>query len=210
MSVSVGRLESPARLVPGLPPTGDLADVWLAHGLASLLALTDRPEAIDDGGDLDACRRAIVFAALALEARLNTVLHCCDPAERHALGHLAPAEKFRLAPRLLAELSAEAEDAALCELVVEVFGARDALVGANGGDRPVDPALARAIVEESARICTFLASLVQGIPTATAVEVRTQVSALARRSQRLSVGEPVRLPQWDWDWDEFPPNLVGS
>ena len=208
--MSSARLENPAHVVAGLPPEGDLADIWLGHALRCLVALGDEAHEPTDGGELDASRRAIVFAALALEARLNSVLRCCDPEERHALGHLAPAEKFRLAPRLLAELSAEAEDAALCDLFVEVFGARDSLVGANGGERPLDPAFARAIVEESARICTFLASLVEGIPTATAVQVRAEVSALAKRSERLSAGEPVRLPQWEWDWDEFPPNLVGS
>lgn len=210
MAVSLARLECPAQVVPGLPPAGDLADIWLAHALASLLEVSGRPEAVDDSGDRDACRRAIVFAALALETRLNAALQCCDPAERHALGQLAPAEKFRLAPRLLAELGAEAEDAALSALVVEVFGARDALVGANGGDRPLDPALARAIVEESARICTFLASLVHGMPTATAAQVRSEVAALAARSERLAGDAPVELPRWEWDWDEFPPNLVGS
>lgn len=210
MSVFVAQLENPAHVVPGLPLEGDLADVWLGHALRSLVAVGDEVHAPSGEDELDACRRAIVFAALALEARLNSVLRCCDSEERHALAHLAPAEKFRLAPRLLAELSAEAEDAALCELVVEVFGARDALVGANGGARRVEPAFARAIVEESARICTFLASLVEGIPTATSVQVRAEVSALARRSERLSAGEPVRLPRWNWDWDEFPPNLVGS
>jgi hypothetical protein len=210
MSLSVARLENPAHVVPGLPLAGDLADIWLAHALASLLELTDEaPEGSADG-DVDACRRAVMFAALALEMRLNSVLHRCDPEERHALSHLAPAERFRLAPRLLAELSAEAEDAALCELVVEVFSTRDALVGANGTERPLDPAFARAIVEESARICTFLATLVHDVPTATAVQVRTEVSALAERSERLSAGEPVSLPHWDWDWDEFPPDLVGS
>jgi hypothetical protein len=210
MSVSFAQLENPAHVVPGLPFAGDLADVWLGHALRSLVALSDGVHEPSGEDELDLCRCSIVFAALALEARLNSVLRCCDPEERHALGHLAPAEKFRLAPRLLAELGAEAEDAALCELVVEVFGARDALVGANGGVRPVDPPFARAIVEETARICTFLASLVEGVPTATAVQVCAEVAALARRSERLRAGAPVRLPRWDWDWDEFPPNIVGS
>lgn|SRR5581483_8767008 len=203
MSVSVARPENPARIVPGLPDAGDLADVWLAQALASLLALSDGATE-----EHDTARCAIVFSALALEARLNSVLRCCDPEERHALGHLAPVEKFRLAPRLLAELNAAAEDAALCELVAEVFGARDALVDANGTpDRSLDAAFVRAIVEESARICLFLASLVPGAPTGTAVQVRAQAAALA---DRLSAHEPVGLPQWDWDWDEFPPNLIGS
>jgi hypothetical protein len=189
--------------------TSDLADHWLRHALGAVVALSDGTRAAD-GDDLDDSRLAIVFAALALEARLNNVLRCCDADERHALGRLAPAERFRLAPRLLAELGAEAEDAALCELVVEIFGARDGLVGANGGVRPVGPAFARAIVEETARICSFLASLVEGIPAAAAVRVREEVSALAERSEHLSAGEPVRLPRWEWEWDEFPPDLVGS
>ena len=190
--------------------TSDLADHWLGHALGAVVALGDEAREADGRDRLDDSRLAIVFAALALEARLNNVLHCCDADERHALERLAPAEKFRLAPRLLAELGAEAEDAALCELVVEIFAARDGLVGANGGARPVGPAFARAIVEESARICAFLASLVEGIPAATAVHVREEVSALAERSEHLSAGEPVRLPRWEWEWDEFPPDLIGS
>lgn len=220
MSVDVTALKDRAGVVPGLPVAADLADVWLGHALACLLeagGAADADEATRER--LDACRRAVVFAALALEARLNRVLRCCDPYERHAFADLAPAEKFRLAPRLLDELEFAAEDAALCALVVEVFKARDELVDADGasGGPPADVApplsagRARAIVEESGRICCFLATLTDDVPVATAQQVWRAAGALARRADGFPGGDAPSLPRWEWDGDdEFPPDLIGS
>ena len=199
---------------PQLVEGADLADGWLDDALGALAAAcdADRPDR------LDAARRAIVFAALALEARVNRVLACADPAEHDALAHLSPAERFRLAPRLLAHLEAAAEDAALCELVVEVFRARDELVDGDGVWHAADaterfsPNRARAIVEESARICCFLATLAETIPVVTAKHVWHAAGSLTEHADRLSAARAPALPRWDWDWDDdaFPPRLIGS
>jgi hypothetical protein len=246
MSAPVTHVNDGPGAISGLPGATDLADVWLGHGLVCLLDACGVPRAsradlLESGvdtpasglpaprpagdeevslpGGVDACRRAVVFAALALEARLNRVLARCDPEERQALGHLAPAEKFRLAPRLLDELKYAPEDAALCELVVEVFKARDELVEADGAPEGLpsepssrlSPSRARAIVEESAKICCFLATLTDEVPVDTAQQVWRTAGALQGRADSLSAGNPPSLPRWDWEWlDEFPPNLIGS
>lgn len=239
--MGVTSLTDPAGAAPGLPVAADLADLWSEHALACLLDACEVPQAtrtelIESGVDavgrevsvpravvdetlederLDACRRAVVFAALSLEARLNRVLSRCDPDERRALGRLSPAERFRLAPRLLDELERATENAALCELVEEVFRTRDELVDAQQEEAvapsPLGPARARGIVEESARVCCFLATLAEDVPVATAVQVWRSARALETRASRLSAGRAPGLPNWDWEWsDGFPPNLVGS
>lgn len=199
---------------PQLVEGADLADGWLEDALAALTASCDpgRPDR------LESARRSIAFAALALEARLNRVLACADPAEHDALAHLSPAERFRLAPRLLAHLEAAAEDAALCDLVVEVLRARDELVDGDGvwhavhGPARFSPARARTIVEESARICCFISTLAESIPAVTAKHVWHTAAALAGPADELSAERPPALPRWDWDWDDdaFPPRLIGS
>ena len=241
MAAGVTPMQNRVGAVPAIAIATDLADVWLGHALASLLEACGVPEETRDallvsGGvleqtlptpattdeaeeleRLDASRRAVVFAALALEARINRVLSRCDPEERLAFARLAPAQRFRLAPRLLDELEFAREDAALCDLVVEVFAARDELVDAHGAlTRPTaGPSVdrARAIVEESAKVCGFLATLTEDVRTGPARKAWTAAGLLAgaARGAHPSSGAPLGLPQWDWDWsDQFPPSLVGS
>lgn len=205
---------------------GDLADVWLDHALTCLFDACDLPEGEEVAARsttaerLDACRCALVFAALALEARLNRALRHCDAAESRAVAHLSPAEKFRLAPRLLGEFHSAAKDATLCDLVVEIFNVRDDLVEAGAssaealteGASEFSPSHARALVAASAKLCWFLAALVGEDEGGTARRVLEAADGLALRADLLSAGRAPSLPHWDWDWggEEFPPDLIGS
>lgn len=247
MSVGAGRVEKPMDVVPGMPDVVDLADVWLVHALACLLDACDVPETdrrrlVESGIDafepeilarstatdesvrlerLDACRRALVFAALALEARLNRVLRRCDAAEWRVVAHLAPVEKFRLALRPLAGPECATKDAELSDLVVQVFSGRDELVDADGptglaltdASSRFSPSRTRAIVEASAKICAFLATLTGGDESGTARLVWETAAALAQRADFLAVVRPSSSPRSDWGWNgfgDFPPDLTGS
>ena len=226
------RLEERVGSVAGAHDVADLADVWLLHALAALLdgwgvpeekrrELTAAPAA---GGEavrlehLDSCRTALVFAALAVEARLNRVLRSRDGAEWRTVAHLMPAERFRLAPRLLDELESATKDAELVPLVVKLFEYRDELVdaGESPGSALTDaealvrfgPSHARAMVEASAKVCAFLATLT-GEESGIAQLVQNAAEQLARQAHAL---EAV-APSWSFhevDWAEFPPDLVGS
>jgi hypothetical protein len=241
--VYVTRHEGPAGVPAELPVAADLADLWSAHALGCLLDACGVPrehraELIESGVDafecdvlppppivdevlpserLDACRRAVVFAALSLEARLNRLLSGCDPEERQALSRLSPAETFRLAPRLLDELERAQEDAALCALVEEVFNTRDELVDASVGAEAARPDLslfspdrARAIVEASAKVCCFLATLSEDVPATTAAQVWRSAQALEQRGASFSASRSPSIPDWYWRWsDEFPPDVIG-
>lgn len=243
MSVSVARLEDRLNVVPGLPGAADLADVWLVHALASLLDACDVPEAerrtlvasgLDSFRDdapagppgtpssarLDACRRALVFAALAVEARLNLALRQCDASEWRAVERLAPPERFRLTPRLLDELGSEADAVELRDLVAELFYLRDELVDAGGapGAALRDPsgqftaARARAMVEASANVCCLLAPLTAEPEGGTAQLIRRAAAALTRRAEQPPAESAPGSYRWDWDWGghDFPPNLIGA
>ena len=243
MAVRVARLEDRVGVVPGLPGAADLADAWLVHALACLLDACDVPEAdrrtlVASGVDsfrpdtearpdaaasparLDACRRALVFAALALEARLNRALRQSDASGWGAVARLAPAERFRLTPRLLDELGGEADGAELRGLVAELFYLRDELVDAGGspGAALRDPAAqftaarARAMVEASAEACCLLAPLTGEPETGTAQLVRRAAAALAHRAEHPPAESEPGSPRWDYDWgrDEFPPDLIGA
>lgn len=230
--------------MPGLPDAADLGDVWLAHALGCLLEacgvpLVDRLALIESGRDdfepddtasvlagdeasrlrrLDACRRALAFSALAVEARLNRVLRHLHADEWSALLRLSPAERFRLAPRLVDKLERGAEDAELCALVEQVFGAHDELVDAAGSveaafpPRPTrfSPSRARETVEASANLCCFLATLtgeVEGV----APLVRDAARALRARAGRVPLTYASAAARVDWDWGgDFPPDVIGS
>lgn len=241
----VERLEDRLGVAAGFPAPVDLADLWLLHALAHLLdacevPAPDRRELVESGIDagivpaeseatgeaaqlerLDASRLALVFGALAVEARLNRVLRRCDPSEWEAVAHLVPAEKFRLAPRLLAALASAPKHAALCDLAVELFAVRDELVDAAGlPDAALEvtssrfgPRRARVMVEASAKICGFLATLTDEDDSGTAGLVQKAAFALARRTDVLSLVRPLTAPHWDWEGNgdvDFPPDLIGS
>jgi hypothetical protein len=233
--------------VPGFPPPSDLADVWLVHALVRLLDAydipdTDRPDLIASvrnastveipvtsaaSGEarrlerLDAARLALVSAALAVEARMNTVLRHGDPAEWEAVAHLVPAERFRVAPRLLDRRESASKHEELCDLVDEIFRVRDELVDAAGEpcsalnvmSSRFSPSHARAMVEASARICHFLATLAEEQVGGTAELVRDVARAFdLRLDHRPKFIE--REPGWEWNWHldqlDFPPDIVGS
>lgn len=239
MSVRATRFEGRLGVMRGMPSAADLADLWLVHALTCLLDACDVPEperlklveaGIDDFeptisarstateeveqlARLDASSLAVVFATLALEARLNRVLRSCDAAEWQAVSHLTPAEKFRLAPRLLDELDSATKDAELCRLVVEVFDVRDELVDAGGSPRSefhLGPSVARAMVEASARVCSFLATLTGGDESGTALRTQHAAEALAHRADALALARSptasFRKRSSNGDAD-FPPDL---
>jgi hypothetical protein len=237
MSVSIPRLEDGIPLVPGMPEVSDLGDLWLVHALASLLDACGVPEAkrgklIESGIDpfrprrakraapdemtrlerLDSCRLAVVFAALALEARLNRILRSCNPVEWGTVAALTAPEKFGLSPQLLGRREYELEAEELFPLVVELFGVRDELV--DGGDAPdsvlrLGPSWARAMVEASARLCSFVAALTGEGESGTAKLVHHATEALERRADALALirspSRPHREPSED---DDFPLDLA--
>lgn len=245
MCARVVRPVTQVDVVPGIPSPADLADLWLVYALAYLLDACDVPagdrrELVASGIDpgilelagtagvtgeaqlerLNASRVALVFGALAVEARLNRVLKRGDPSELQAVAHLKPAQKFRLAPRLLGELDAMPNHAALCDLVDELFTLRNELVDAAGlpgaGSRETSSRFsashARALVEASAKACCFLATLAKE-DEGVAERVRDTVEALSHRADVLAVITPPTLPRWEWGWNQdadFPPDLVGS
>lgn len=244
LSLHTTRHEGLAGVVPGLSDAADLGDVWLAHALGCLLEacevpVVDRLALVESGRDefepdsaagapagdeasrlrrLDACRRAIAFSALAVEARLNRVLRRLHADEWSALLRLSPAERFRLAPRLLDELELAAEDAELCALVEQVFEAHDELVDAAGTVEAAfphpparfSPGRAREIVEASAGLCCFLATL-GGEVEGTAPLVRDAARALTARAGRVPLTYAAAGARGDWDWGgEFPPDVIGS
>ena len=168
---------------------------------------------------LDAARLALVSAALAVEARMNRVLRRGDPAEWEAIAHLVPAKKFRVAPRLLDAHESASKHEALCDLVEEIFRVRDELVDAAGQPGAAlnvmssrfSPSHARAMVEASAKICRFLATLGEEGDNATAELVRDVANGLQRR---LDFRSEVTVPSPDWEWStgdlDFPPDIIGS
>ena len=183
-------------------PTDDLADVWLAEALALWLDATE-------GEQRDAYGRSVVAAALAVEARVNRVLARCDDAERQALARLAPAERFRLAPRLLDDAEAAIEGAALADLVDDVFAVREGLVaGPSAVDREqevLDPVRARSLLAGSAAACGFLARLA-GEEPATARLVGDVVELGSRPAgTEAIIGWNGNSPD-----AEFPPDIIGS
>jgi hypothetical protein len=221
-------------------PSADLADCWLTRALTCLLDACgvpsgDRRTLIEHGVDefepestrrfgtadeatrlerLDACSLALVFAALALETRLNRVLRRCGSAEWQAIAHLTPPEKFRLAPRLLDGLEGAAKCAELHPLVVELFDVRDELVDAGGSPRlPLHfgPSIARAMVEASARVCAFLATLTGEDESVTARLTLRAAEALAPRADALRLIRSPSPPDQERASNgdaEFPPDLV--
>jgi hypothetical protein len=241
LSVQSTRHEDLAGVVPGLPGAADLADVWLGHALACLLDGCEVPEddraaLVEFGRDelesddtapdearqlrrLDACRSALALSALAVEARLNRVLRRCHAAEWSALLRLSPAERFRLAPRLLDELEWAARDAELSDLVEQVFAAHDELVDAAGSVGAAFPPTrsrfgpdrARDTVEASAELCCFLADLT-GEDEGAAPAVREAARALRSRAWRLSGAAPRRTEQELGlnGFGDFPPDVIGS
>ncbi len=239
MSVRATRFDGRLGVMRGMPAAVDLADLWLIHALTCLFDACDvseaeRLELIEAGIDdfepkitsrstaaqeaerlarLDACSLAVVFAALALEARLNRGLRSCDSAEWQAVSHLTPAEKFRLAPRLLDGLDSAAKGAELCRLVVEVFDVRDELVDAGGSPRSefhLGPSVARAMVEASAKVCSFLATLTGCDESGTALRTQKAAEALAHRADALALARPPTRPSRKQSSNgeaDFPPDL---
>ena len=213
----VMRFDDRIGAVPGMPRAADLADLWLAKALAFLLDACDVPasarrDLLDSGIDtlepeippasspaaekaqlerLDASRLALVLAELAVEARLNRVLRHCDAVEWQAIAHLAPAEKLRLAPQLLDDRRSSAKGADLYPLVDELVDVREALVEAGGWSTGsaarFGPSLACAMVEASAKICCFLASLTDEAESDTARIAQRAAETLVKRADALSL-----------------------
>ena len=172
---------------------------------------------------LDAARLAVVIGAMAVEARLNCVLKLRDRGDWSTLAHLVPLDKFGLAPKLLRGLHSVPEQSGLSRLAAELFELRAELVEAGVGpsaalevaDEPDPrflPGHARAMVEASATICAFLATLAGcDDETHTAELVQRAAGALAERAETCSIRGPI-APRRDWGWNDvdFPPDLVGS
>ena len=234
------RLDQRPGLLPGTPKIADLADLWLAKGLAQLLDACSVPEGarrdlLESGIDpaaldairgsgpvaeqaqldrLDASRLTLVFAELAVEARLNRVLRRHDPLEWKAIAHLATGEKFRLAPQLLGERGAAAMDAEFVPLVDELVEARNALAEAGewptGSPTRFGPSLACAMLGASARICSFLATLAGEDEGEIAGVALRAASALSKRADALSLFRFRDSPYYESspaDEVEFPPDL---
>ena len=240
MSVRVARLEDGIGLRLGMPDVADLADLWLVHAVAYLLDACDVPEPdrrklVESGRDvfeppimvksstadeaarlehLDACRLALEFATLAVEARLNGVLRRWNADEWRALAHLAPAEKFRLLPRLLDGNELAVRFAELSPLVDELFDVRDELVDAGGPPGSAlrfSPSRARAMVEASAKVCCVLETLIDDEERRTARLARRAAEALARRADALVLIKASSSTRIDRDPSsdiDFPPDLV--
>jgi hypothetical protein len=229
--------------IPGMPDPMDLADLWLVHALSWLLDACDVPVARRrlplEAGDLtfwlppngafdnarrcverlDASRLAVLFAALAVEARLDRLLRQRDPSDWPAVAHLATGEKFRLAPRLLDGSESLKADRRLCNLADELFTLRDELVDAVG--RPGEPLTAtspkfspsrtRAMVGTSARICDFLTSVAHEVKGGTARLVREAAEALAQRADAVSAGGSLSETELGWSEDiDFPPDFAAT
>jgi hypothetical protein len=234
------RVNDQVAVAAAVPFVGDLGDLWLAHALACLFhacqvsdadrirlleprAEGEPPPALEPAAAeeiaplerLDACRRAIVFAALAIESRLNRVLRGCGAVEQRVLAHVSPAEQFLLAPRLLGQPDSAAH-AALGDAVADVFATRGEL--ADAADGPLadarsrfSPTRACAVVEHGAAACRFLVTLTRDSDSGTAGVVVDAAAALAHRATELTVAELHRAADWDWDGlGDFPPNLIGS
>lgn len=226
--------------VPGVPEAADLADLWLTHALSCLLASCGVPASagralVEDGicdsepilvaesvdarlDRLDNARLAVLFAALAVEARVDRLLRNSDATDWPSIAHLAPPERIRLARRLLDGPEDAARDMELYKQAVDLFGLRDELVDAVG--RPgaalteraqeFGPVRVRATVEAGARLCEFLAALADERESRVATVVREAAETLTRRAAALSTGAP-SAAQAPWEWAvEFPPDLVGS
>ena len=249
MSRNVVPVEELAGSTPEFPVPVDLADEWLADALAFLLDACELPRtalrellepnahpAVPFGqaptplGDpaarrkrLDAARLAVVIGALAVEARLDRVLKLRDHGDWSTLAHLAPLEKFGLAPRLLRGVHSVPEQSGLSRFAAELFELRAELVEAGVGasaalevaDEPDPrflPSHARAMVEASAKICAFLATLSDRDETQTAHLVQRAAGALAQRAETCSIMRGPIAARRDWGWNDidFPPDVVGS
>lgn len=201
-----------------LEPTGHPA---LALGRAP--ALTDSPAA--RRRRLDAARLAVLIGALAVEARLNRVLKLRDPGDWSTLAHLVPYEKFALAPKLLRGVESVPDQSGLSRLAAELFELRADLVEAGvqasaaleAADEP-DPRFlpnhARVMVEASAKLCAFLATLAGRDPEVeTARLVQRAAAALSARAEACSVmsGPIAARREWAWGFEaDFPPDVGGS
>jgi hypothetical protein len=236
--------------MPEFPVPADLADEWLADALGYLLDacelprealgellgpaapaefLTRMPAPSDDPAArrkrLDAARLAVVIAALAVETRLNRVLKLRDPSDWSTMAHLAPLEKFQLAPRLLRDVESAPAHSGLSNLAFELLELRAELVdagvrptaGLETADEPdlrFMPRRARTMVVAGARICEFLATLAgRDDETGMARLVDQAAGTLDERAEACSLmGGPIPARR-DWGWDrdvEFPPDIVGS
>jgi hypothetical protein len=116
------------------------------------------------------------------------------------------------------------EQPGLSRLVAELFELRAELVEVGVGpsaalevaDEPdlrFLPGHARAMVEASSEICLLLSTLAGcDDEVQTADLVRRAAGALGRRAETCSVmrGPIAERRDWGWDWDEFPPDVVGS
>jgi hypothetical protein len=174
---------------------------------------------------LDAARLAIVLGALAAEARLNRLLKLRDLADWSTFAHLALLEKFGLAPRLLGGVDLVPQHSGLSRLAAELFELRAELVEAGTGpsaalevaDEPDPrflPAHARAMVEASAKICAFLATVAgRDAEGQTAKMVQRAARAVVGRAEACSImrGSIAAHREWGWGFEaDFPPNVVGS
>jgi hypothetical protein len=174
---------------------------------------------------LDAARLAIVLGALAAEARLNRVLKLRDPDDWITLAHLVLLEKFELAPKLLCGVESVPEHSGLSRLAAELFELRAELVEAGAGpsaalevaDEPDPrflPGHACAMVEASAKICAFLATVAgRDAEGQTARLVQRAARAVARRAEACSImrGSIATRREWGWGSEpDFPPDVVGS
>jgi hypothetical protein len=220
-----------------------LADLWLEHALSCLLDVCEVPlaerrglvalatapsplsSAMQDDAQarldrLDRCRVAVLFGALAVEARLDRLLRHSDATDWPAIAHLAPAERFRLARRLI-DGGSEPEDSELYFLAVDLFELRDELVDAVG--RPgaaledmspeFSSARTRAMVVASARICEFLKRLAGEAQGATEELVQRAGEALTQRADAVAGVLPSAAPEPTWEWNrnaDFSPGVVGS
>ncbi len=181
---------------PALPQPNDVADVWLVHALEHLL---DACKPLDAEHRLDASRRTVALAALAVEARINRVLREHDPDNWPVDAQLTPLEKFQQLPRLLGESDLERHNE-LAELVVELFDLRDGLVDAAPQPPAFTPAAACAMVTAAASLCSFLDDV-----AAIGSEIERRASAVTSLASAATAAE---LPS---DADErFPPDLIGS
>lgn len=201
-------LEQQLRVFPLDPAHDDLADLWLDRALANVQAAYEaEPER------LEACRLAVVFAALAVEARLNRLLQGCGAAAWPVVERLAPVEKLRLAPRLLGVPDPGPRHRSLLDGAVKLFELRGELVddahrGAEAeAPRHLHASAARTSVEVSADICTFLTALAAEGEDRTARYVHDQARILHPPARPVPAAEPGSSVGGG---DEFPPDVVGS
>jgi hypothetical protein len=244
MSARVQGAGSRLDVVSGMPDPVDLADLWLMHALSSLLDACDVPradrqrlvESRESGTALriwpvsgketgrlqrfDASRLAVLFSALAVEARLDRLLRHCDAADWPAVKHLAPEEKLRLAPRLLGRED-RVDDSPLWGVALALFHLRGELVDADGkpgaalAELSPDFSVSRAreMVAGGAKICSYLAGLADEHGRGASSIVEETADALQRRAVALSTRELPASPDWRSGRDndaDFPPNIVGT